>query len=184
METRSMFGAKIFPSGGKPNETASQAEAERADSGTPDSPVLLSGTTDDQLFRAMDQAAVSFLKILENTDIIINADGTESPRYSLQERMKAFAMVESWLARRHKLKPADDENDAPGIEMMKRVIREQMIEMNVVTSAPRKRGRPRLEEKQKMLTEESKARAKALVAPEEDQDDSGLQQLLNGVRAQ
>jgi hypothetical protein len=137
--------------------------------------------TDEQLFSGMDRAAVSFLKSLEGVEMITGADGNPEPRYSLQERMKAFDLVGSWLARRHKLRPVENV-EAPGIEMMRQVIQEQPIEKNVVMVPPKKAGRPTKEAtRQRKVSEEAAKRFKAMVGPDDEHDDSALKNLLRGV---
>lgn len=122
---------------------------------------------EEQLFAAMDVAALRFIKILENP-----TDKDGKPIYSLDEQTKVFNLGRDWLIRRAKLKPKKEDDGSPGVEEIKRLIAEAAAEGGYTRPA---RGRP-----PKAVTAARKANRTPQERRDDEADDSGLQALLKG----
>jgi hypothetical protein len=75
---------------------------------------------DVQLHDALDRSALSFLRILEDDDT--KPEGAS--RYDIGFRMKIFAQAQEWLAKRSKLKPADETQDDAGVDLLREMVQD------------------------------------------------------------
>lgn len=131
---------------------------------------------DEQLFDALDRAALKLIAILDDTSV----DEQNRPWYSFQEKMAAFKQGENWLVKRQKLRPGDDSQEAPGVENLRALIAEEAEKAGFLRAPVAKgKGRPTLLEKEakNRVREASLAKLMKDVAS----DDSKLQNLLKGA---
>lgn len=142
-----------------------------------------SGSLEQLLLSQMDKAVVGFAEIMADNTILKSESGKETPRYSAAEKIKAFELVNDYVARRHKLLRPDTtaEDDAPHIESLRAAMREEIDKtldrQQVVRLKPNgRKGRPRKVHKEaERLTDQA---ARGLPTD----DDSELQRALGGQK--
>ena len=143
-----------------------------------------------QLHEALDRSALSFLRILDEDDKL------EVSRYDVNFRMKIFAQAQDWLAKRAKLKPADDVEDDAGVDLLREMVQDPesvvdrlqdnpkfiaALEMRGWLKEPEIRrgpGRPSKEEAARIARFKEAKRAKAEQVGKND--DSQLAALVGG----
>lgn len=72
---------------------------------------------ESQLHAAMDRAAVSLLKVLENDEV----DDEGRQKYGMSMKMSAFTKAQEWLTKRKKLAPEGDDA-ADGVAELRRMV--------------------------------------------------------------
>jgi len=106
------------------------------------------GSLEQLLLEKMDAAVLSFAEIMADNSLIQTEDQRYVPRNTTAERIKAFELVNEYVAKRHKLlQPGQPEESAFNVEALKALMREESLRTlereNVVRIKPRgKKGRP------------------------------------------
>lgn len=162
-----MFG-KRQPSGLRENGQFGQASTVQ----TSEKPI------DEQLFDALDRAALNLIAILDDNSV----DEQNRPWYTFQEKMAAFKQGENWLIKRQKLRPGDESQEAPGVDQLRALIAEEAEKAGFLR-APMAKGKGRTG-RPSNLEREARKRVKdaamAHMIKEVASDDSKLKNLLRG----
>jgi len=75
-------------------------------------------TTEQKLFAAMDEAALSFVKIL-TTDV---RDEDGKPLVTFKDKVATFKLALEWLVKSQRIKPAEEDELPAGVKKMKAMI--------------------------------------------------------------
>lgn len=189
---RSLFGRANEEARSGPPATSSDPSRETGGAALP--PNLPGGRALDVealLFAAMDKAALSMIKVLEDD----SKDEYGSPTVSLDLKMKVFDKGQDWLIKRKKLQPEQLMDDGEGIAMLRQMTADpgamvaQFVENPAFIAALDKAGFVRQPQvarpKGGRLTkadEAANARFKQVRAAHQqvvdDQDDSSLKRML------
>lgn len=73
---------------------------------------------EDQLFAAMDKAALVMIEVLTSDEKTGEGDATRD-KYDLKTKMAVFTQAQDWLSRRPKLRPADTTSETEGVDRLR-----------------------------------------------------------------